>query len=78
MSYQPFPLEEMFYRAKKNGIDFKLLIEPFDGFHPSLLGNYMMSEIVWENLVKEYPEAIGPVNPNNEMIERLFRDQGGY
>ena len=51
MYYQPFPIEDMINVAKKNEVDFKDLIEPFDGFHPSQLGQIYMTEIIWNRLV---------------------------
>lgn len=78
MQYQPFPMKEMFDEANRRGIAPKRLIEPFDGFHPSQIGQNIQAKIVWDRLIKEHPEAIGPVNPKNEEIERLFGKQGGY
>jgi hypothetical protein len=38
----------------------------------------MAAKVVWETLMREFPEYIGKVNPYNQEIERLFGDQGGY
>jgi acyloxyacyl hydrolase len=53
-------------------------IEPVDGFHPSQVGQQIMAEWLWTWLEKEHPDALGPVNPHNADIEKLFGDQGGY
>lgn len=28
--------------------------------------------------MRNFPEALGDENPNNQRIEKLFGDQGGY
>lgn len=78
MQYQSFPMPEMIEEAKKLNIPVKNLIEPFDGFHPSQLAQNLQAKIVWEKLIKEYPDAGGKRNPNNDYIKRLFGEQGGY
>jgi hypothetical protein len=50
----------------------------FDGFHPSQIVNSMGADFIYEWLQKEHPDVLGPVNPNNAEIERLFGNQGGY
>ena len=42
------------------------------------LGQALTAKIIWENLEKNFPEVIGPVNPNNDKIQQIFGDQGGY
>lgn len=37
-----------------------------------------MAKLVWEFLSKNHPEVLGPVNPKNGEIERLFNNQGGH
>jgi acyloxyacyl hydrolase len=78
MTYQPFPIQDMITQAKQDGVDFKDLIEPFDGFHPSNLGQSYMTKIIYDKMVKDDPSIIGPINPNNQKIEELFKEQGGY
>ena len=72
MQYQPFPIENLFKEFKKKNIPVKDLIEPFDGFHPSQIAQNLISQVIWDTLIKEYPDAAGPINPNNELIDRLF------
>jgi acyloxyacyl hydrolase len=38
----------------------------------------LTAKIIWGNLEKNFPEVIGPVNPNNDKIQQIFGDQGGY
>jgi hypothetical protein len=37
-----------------------------------------MSNAIWEKMIVDDPTMVGPENPNNEKIEELFKDQGGY
>lgn len=54
------------------------LIEPFDGFHPSQLANYLLVEYQWQYMIKNYPNMVPPANPNNSKIKQIFGNQGGY
>ena len=63
---------------KDNGGDAADLLEPIDGFHPSQLMNHILSDIVWDFLENEFPEALGTINPFNDMIKLQFGDQGGF
>lgn len=63
---------------KDSGGDAADLLEPIDGFHPSQLMNELLSDIVWDFLEVEFPEALGPINPFNDEIKMRFRDQGGF
>lgn len=56
----------------KSGAPLTDLIEPSDGFHPSQTGNAIFAQKFFEFLETEHPEALGPVNPHNEEIDRLF------
>jgi len=49
-----------------------------DGGHPSVSGEILMGQYMWEILERTHPEVLGPVNPNNQRIQELFGDQGGY
>jgi len=75
MIYHDFPFEDLLPIVK---VPYKDLIEPFDGFHPSQLLGSLTADIMWDYLEKNYPEAIGEVNPYNAEIEKVFGDQGGY
>jgi acyloxyacyl hydrolase len=54
------------------------LYEVIDGGHPSLTGETLFGEYMFANLERFHPELLGPINPNNQKIEELFSDQGGY
>jgi hypothetical protein len=38
----------------------------------------LIAKVLWDNIMENFPEALGDENPNNERIEKLFGDQGGY
>jgi len=78
MSYQDFPLKDLLERAKRENVHPSRLIEEFDGFHPSQLGQNWGAEVIWNKLKQMHPEAIGDENPNNNIIKRVFGNQGGY
>jgi hypothetical protein len=55
------------------------LIEPVDGFHPSQTGNYVIAQIVWNQLLANKPDWLPPVNPFNAQIAARFgADLNGY
>jgi len=64
--------------TSQTGRDPKDLFEPSDGFHPSQLANALLAEQLWQHLEAHYPQALGPTNPHNAEIERLFGAQGGF
>ena len=37
-----------------------------------------IAKVVWEELEEKVPHFLGPKNPVNDEIEKLFGDQGGY
>lgn len=46
--------------------------------HWRQITNYLMAEVMWNNLLKDHPEFLGDVNPYNDLIDKLFGDQKGY
>lgn len=64
------------------------LIEPVDGkfvllrvlrasgFHPNQIANALTTEVMWE--LYEQNGLLPPANPMNDLIDKLFGDQGGY
>jgi len=54
------------------------LIEPADGFHPNQIAHSLFADFMWNTLMENVPHFLGDVNPNNDLIESLFGDQGGY
>lgn len=67
----------MDYWRKKGGSDWQI-IEPVDGFHDNQIGQEISAKIIWNDIEKHFPEALGPVNPNNKNIKQIFGDQNGY
>eukprot|EP01125_Pyxidicula_operculata_P007112 TRINITY_DN2423_c0_g1_i1.p1 TRINITY_DN2423_c0_g1~~TRINITY_DN2423_c0_g1_i1.p1 ORF type:complete len:538 (-),score=124.40 TRINITY_DN2423_c0_g1_i1:159-1772(-) len=78
MAYYDFPLPEIFKMWKAQGGELWQLIEPSDGFHPNQISNYLSADWTWKTLLKDHPDWLGPVNPHNADIDRIFGDQGGY
>lgn len=37
-----------------------------------------MAGSLWDKLMNDHPDWLGPINPNNALIESIFGDQGGY
>lgn len=54
------------------------LIEPVDGFHPSQNAMALGAKVLVKAIEQEAPHFLGDTNPHNEMIRRLFGNQGGY
>eukprot|EP00095_Tigriopus_kingsejongensis_P003537 snap_masked-scaffold106_size358372-processed-gene-1.9 protein:Tk03537 transcript:snap_masked-scaffold106_size358372-processed-gene-1.9-mRNA-1 annotation:"acyloxyacyl hydrolase-like" len=54
------------------------LIEPVDSFHPTQATQPLIANALWKLLEKRLPHVLGPINPNNEEILKLFNGQGGH
>ena len=54
------------------GYDLKDLIEPSDGFHPSQAGNALFAQSFFKWIEDNHPDALGPINPHNDEIDRIF------
>ena len=54
------------------------LIEPVDGFHPNLIAESLIANASWTLLESTIPHVLGKVNPHNEKIREIFKDQAGY
>jgi len=54
------------------------LVEPVDSLHPTQAAQALITEQVWSSLEKRWPHFLGPENPHNAQIKRLFGDQGGH
>jgi acyloxyacyl hydrolase len=78
MAYYPFPLQEIISAWEKNGGNVVELIEPVDGFHPSQIMNSLLGEYIFNLLLNDRPDFLGPMNPNNPAIAAKFGNQGGY
>lgn len=72
-------LDEAFDIAEQEGKPLSQLIDPVDGFHPSVKnGDPILSAVLWKHINDAYPGFVGPVNPFNGQIEKEFGNQGGY
>jgi len=78
MIYYPFALPEIIKQWTAMGGQTWQLIEPIDGFHPSQISNALWARNLWSQLQIDRPGWLGPVNPNNGLIQKLFGNQGGY
>lgn len=78
IAYVDLPMDKAIEEWKKQGKDVADLIEVVDGFHPSHTAHRLLSKYIWEELSANYPQFLGPVNPNNEMIKKNFGEQGGH
>jgi len=38
----------------------------------------LIAGVLWEDIMKNFPEALGDENPNNQKIEEVFGNQGGH
>ena len=68
----------LFQEWKSKGGDAFELFEPIDGFHPSLKAQTLAAEIIWRKLESNSPHVLGNINPYNDMIKKVFGNQGGY
>ena len=78
MVYIDLPLEAMIVKWEATGGEPWQLIEPVDGFHTNQYAHALYADNIWEILEKQYPDWIGPINPFNDAITKIFGDQGGY
>lgn len=84
-NYQNFKYEYIgsFFRDsvrtwEQMGGDPKYLFQPIDGGHPGQLHQNLKAQKVFEFLEQRYPNSLGPINPHNSEIDRLFKEQGGH
>ena len=42
------------------------------------IANALVADEFWNTLTTQYPSWLGPVNPHNDDIVKIFGDQGGY
>lgn len=76
--YIDCPFNEVFDIWKQRGGEPWQLYEPVDSFHPNQLAQPIIADIVWKKILKYFPEALGPINPHNNIIKTVFGDQGGH
>merc|ERR1719242_1084830 len=78
LHYLENPIIDVVQEWVKAGREPWELIEPTDGFHVNQEAQALIAKLLWTEIEEKFPEILGPVNPNNEEIQRLFGDQGGY
>lgn len=76
--YYDVPIAELLEEWARMGHAKSELIEAVDGFHPDTYALSLIADWVVKRLDVDMPEALGPVNPFNEQIKKLFGNQGGY
>jgi len=76
--YYDFPAQTIFDQWKAEGKDPYHLLNPVDGFHPNPNFHSRLGDYLWNSLMRDHPEWFGDANPNNDLITKLFGNQGGY
>ena len=76
--YVENPFQAVLDQWVADGGEIHELIEPVDSLHPTQAAQALITENIWRHLETNLPWVLGPVNPNNEIIDRLFGDQGGH
>jgi len=77
-AYYDFPAQQIWDAWVAEGNDPYLLIEPTDGFHPSQIFHAKLGDYLWNTIMTDHPDWLGKENPNNDRIQQLFGNQGGY
>ncbi len=54
------------------------LIEPVDSLHPTQAAQPLIADALWTQLEREMPDVLGPANPRNDLIVKIFGDQDGH
>jgi acyloxyacyl hydrolase len=78
MAYVDFPLQNIIDQWISMGGEPWQLIEPVDGFHTNQYAHALYADNIWYFIEKNLPDWIGPINPFNDAITKIFGDQGGY
>ncbi|CAG5133422.1 unnamed protein product, partial [Candidula unifasciata] len=76
--YLDNPVNEVIATWRKQGGQIWQLIDAADGFHTSQVTSALAAQVLWDKILSDYPEVFGAQNPHNELIQKLFGDQGGY
>ena len=72
------PFKSVLDEWVKDGGEVHELIEPVDSLHPTQAAQSLIAQHIWNHLETNLPHVLGPINPYNHIIEKLFRDQGGH
>jgi len=78
LTFFDIPFKEVIAKWEQQGGEAWQLIEAVDGFHPNQQSGNLLSDYMWSIYETSYPHLIGPLNPHNAEIEKLFGDQGGH
>jgi len=78
LAYAPFNLTKGYEECRRRGVPYHNLIEEVDGFHQSQFGHEIQSIVLFREMLQNNPSWIGEINPFNNEIERLFKNQGGH
>jgi len=76
--YYPFDIEESINEWEAQGGEGWQLIELVDGFHPSQTSMVLTANMFWNQIMEDYPEAFGEVNPWNDKIKEIQQKNLGY
>ncbi len=78
LHFRPNPFRQVISDWVDKGGEVWQLIEPVDSLHPTQAAQPLIAREFWGVMEREMPEVIGPVNPRNDDIRRLFGDQNGH
>jgi len=79
MFYYPFPQKAILKEwLAMGGKGYWELVEPIDGFHPNQISNSLGARYMYNQMLRDHPSVLGPVNPYNKLIQQKFGNQGGY
>jgi acyloxyacyl hydrolase len=70
--YYDFPAMEILERKVMEGGDPKDMIERCDGFHPNGEFHSDLGDWLWNKIQTQHPEWVGPKNPFNDQIRKMF------
>ena len=76
--YMPNPFEKVIQEWVAKGGQIWQLIEPVDSLHPTQVAQNLIAKSFWQYLEENIPHVLGPTNPKNPDIRKLFGDQGGH
>ena len=63
---------------ESNGGEAWQLIEPIDGFHINQNANALIADEIWAILEEQRGNWLGPINPFNDEIIKIFGNQNGH
>lgn len=78
LHFVPNPFQRVIDEWVNSGGQLWQLIEPVDSLHPTQAAQKLIAQSLWNYLETNMPFVLGPVNPNNAIIEKLFGDQRGH